>query len=158
MSLDYVAVFEALAAAVRAGVSGPLQKQPFKAFSAMPDSPARPCWSVADMEIEDIQQTFRGMEKVTIHSYVFVDRSGEPSASQRALARYIAPDGSYSVRAAISAQANTAAGGRGLVTVACPAGLVAGLRIIKVQGWREYQFGPAEVRAYGATIDISVWG
>ena len=142
--IDYPAVFEALAGYIEAQCDGSGSLPLVHGYDHMPDRPMNPAWFPGPVDIE-ANKSMRGLDAATIESYLTVDRTGDPRSAQRELAGLLRRDVATSVRYALNEARKTRIDG-----------LVGGMNVQRITGWREYLFG--EVRMYGARIDIMIIG
>lgn len=139
--LNLPAIFAALATAIVTACPE------VNAYDHMPDRPTGPAWFPGPVDIET-NNTMRGMDIAVIQSFLVVDRTGDPRADQHCLANYLRRKSAVEYGSVVEAIRGTRASRL--------SGLVGGINIQSIQGWREYLFG--ECRSYGARIDIKVTG
>jgi hypothetical protein len=118
-------------------------------YGYLPDSPVCPAWAMGPVDI-DPNQTMRGRDQADFQSFVYLDRTGDPQQSQAQVSKYIKRTGEFSIRAALESMRHTEVNRSGYK------GLFGDLTILRVQGWREYEFG--DHRVYGARVDFRLIG
>ena len=136
--IDYELAFASLASYIGASIPK------LNTYGLMPDVPACPAFAVGNFS-PDPNFTFGKMETTEISAYLFAYRAGE-RASQQWMLRTLKrdPAGQTIWAGLVAAQA------------ANLGGTVKGMRVMKIEGGRTYEFGTNWY--YGAKIDITLLG